>query len=98
MMRLNEFEIEAIKTSFKEYFKKGEVYLFGSRLDDTQKGGDIDLYIKTDQPNKVRKKVAFLASLKEKIGDQKIDVVLNYDATSPIEQTALAHGKIICKF
>ncbi len=97
-MRLNEYEIEAIKVSFKEHFKSGEVYLFGSRLDDMKKGGDIDLYIKTNQSNKVRKKVDFLVSLKEKIGDQKIDVVLNYDATSPIEQIALTNGKIICKF
>ena len=97
MMRLSEYEIEAIKTSFKEHFKSGEVYLFGSRLDDTQKGGDIDIYIKTDQSNKVRKKVDFLVSLKEKIGNQKIDVVLSYDLTSSIEQIALNSGKMICK-
>ena len=54
-MRLSEYELEAIKISFKKHFKSGEVYLFGSRLDDMKKGGDIDLYIKTNQSNKVKR-------------------------------------------
>ena len=44
-IRLNSFEVDAIKKAFKEVFKEGEVYLFGSRVDDTKRGGDIDLYL-----------------------------------------------------
>jgi len=29
----------------KKPFKDGKIFLFGSRVDDTQRGGDIDLYI-----------------------------------------------------
>lgn len=47
-MRLTNIEIESIKRTFLEVFKCGEIYLFGSRVDDTKKGGDIDLYIDLD--------------------------------------------------
>ena len=46
-MRLSEFEIKSIVESFNNHFKTGDIYLFGSRTDDSQKGGDIDLYIDT---------------------------------------------------
>ena len=42
-MRLDEQEKRALKHSLKGI--KGEVYLFGSRLDDKRKGGDIDLLV-----------------------------------------------------
>ena len=50
-MRLTSFQREAIKRHFYEVFKEGKIFLFGSRTDDEQKGGDIDLYIQTDTKN-----------------------------------------------
>ena len=94
-MRLSNFELQAIQESFTLVFENGSIALFGSRLDDTKKGGDIDLYIKTQANDKVQKKITFLTTLKERIGEQKIDVVLHYDATKPIEQEAIAHGQIL---
>ena len=44
-MRLSKRYIEVIKKYFKEFFENGEIYLFGSRVDDSKKGGDIDLYL-----------------------------------------------------
>ena len=44
-MRLKQHYIDSIKKYFVEVFEHGEVYLFGSRVDDTKKGGDIDLYL-----------------------------------------------------
>ena len=43
-MRLLPHYQETIKKYFVEFFENGEVYLFGSRVDDNKKGGDIDLY------------------------------------------------------
>jgi predicted nucleotidyltransferase len=92
-MRLKYSELEAIETTFREVFKKGEIYLFGSRVDDTQKGGDIDLYaIIDDKENVTRKKIDFLVLLQEKIGEQKIDLVISTDKNRAIEQEALKKG------
>jgi len=85
-MRLKEFEIQAIKEAFDNVFEKGEVILFGSRIDDNKKGGDIDLYIKAEYS--FEKKISFLAKLKRKIGERKIDVVFNIDENRVIEKEA----------
>ena len=43
-MRLTEFEINVIKQSARDVFGSDvQFFLFGSRVDDTKKGGDIDL-------------------------------------------------------
>ena len=89
-MRLTEYEIKSIKESFEKYFADGDVYLFGSRVDDTQKGGDIDLFIDTPlQGDLQERKTGFLLDLESKIGEQKIDVVISKDKRRPIEQEAL---------
>lgn len=80
-MRLTEFEISTIKNLTKVHFgKNAEVYLFGSRTDNHKKGGDIDLFISitmNEDVITVETKVYFLAELKTKIGDRKIDVVFD---------------------
>lgn len=92
-MRLTNKEITLIKKAFEESFEDGKIYLFGSRVDNTLKGGDIDLYIITDDTkNILEKKIKFLSLLKEKIGDQKIDVVISKDKTRIIEQEAINKG------
>jgi uncharacterized protein len=42
-MRLDECERKALKYSLADF--EGDVYLFGSRLDDTKRGGDIDILL-----------------------------------------------------
>ena len=45
-MRLTEKEVKIIKESFAKFFQKEDsLWLFGSRVDDTKKGGDIDRHI-----------------------------------------------------
>jgi len=92
-MRLSNYEIQMIRESFKNVFGVGKIYLFGSRVDDEQKGGDIDLYIQTTPENTtLEKKIAFLVTLKSKIGEQKIDVVISKDINRLIEQEAITKG------
>ena len=60
---------------------------------DIFKDGDIDLYIKVKaKQDLLNKKIQFLAKVKEKIGDQKIDVIISKDETRIIEQEAIAKG------
>jgi predicted nucleotidyltransferase len=77
-MRLSQNQISAILKTKELFFPEAKIYLFGSRVDDTRSGGDIDLYIlsETSISEGVKKRIDFLVMLKSLIGDQKIDVVL----------------------
>ena len=77
-----------------------QVRLFGSRLDDRRRGGDIDLYITTaldDADALVKAKLEFLAELDANaaLAGEKIDVVLNsplHVVTRAIDQVAQSEG------
>ena len=93
-MRLTETEIIMIKKAFHETFEEGEIYLFGSRVDDSLRGGDIDLYLvpKGKFDDARERKIKFLIKLDEYIGEQKIDVIIAKDKNRLIEQEALKYG------
>jgi predicted nucleotidyltransferase len=91
-VRLSKTYIDVIKRSFNEVFC-GDIYLFGSRVDDEKRGGDIDLYLVVkDKSNLFRKKLKFLAKIKKELGEQKIDVVFNIDEDRLIEREAKKWG------
>jgi predicted nucleotidyltransferase len=93
-MRLQYSEINLIKSKANTIFGNGtKVMLFGSRVDNTLKGGDIDLYIQpTTYTDLLKKKIDYLVQLKLTLGDQKIDVIIAQDASRLIEQEALKKG------
>lgn len=92
-MRLSKHAVDVIKKNFILFFKKGDIFLFGSRVDDSKKGGDIDLYLAVENhQNLFEKKIKFLSRIKRELGDQKIDVVFNLDANRLIEQEAREWG------
>jgi len=96
-VRLTEYELNAIKETFLDVFESGEIFLFGSRVDDAKRGGDIDLYISaTKKEALVKRKIDFLVKLKRKIGEQKIDVVLDRGKDDPIDRVA-KKGVLLCK-
>lgn len=79
-MRLTENQIAAINQTAKKHFGiSAKVYLFGSRVDNNKKGGDIDLLINSDETGRLtfQNKIQFLIDLKARIGDRKIDVVFD---------------------
>mgnify|MGYP002788346439 CR=1 FL=1 len=102
-IRLPEDTVVSMIKFFHQFFLEGdELWLFGSRVDMTKRGGDIDLYIETSFDNydiAIEKKLAFLYELKKEIGDQKIDLVLklkSHNYSLPIYQIAKSEGvKII---
>jgi predicted nucleotidyltransferase len=73
-MRLQENEREIIISTISEFAPDIRTYLFGSRTDDSKRGGDIDLLlIGQGLDQYLIRKLKIL--LKEKLGDQKIDIV-----------------------
>lgn len=79
-MRLTERERTAIKEAVERRFgPEARVKLFGSRVDDSRRGGDIDLYVETDLPAQEanRAKLWTIADIQLAIGDQKIDLVVS---------------------
>jgi len=98
-MRLTEHEIKMIKKAFNETFEVGQIYLFGSRVDNTKRGGDIDLYIdipyQLNISEKLNKKSQFRLKLYDMIGEQKIDVVISQDKNRSIEKEALRTGVLL---
>lgn len=81
-MRLSTQQQSIIRTTATEAFgASAGVWLFGSRADDSKRGGDIDLLIETDQTDinaLTRAEITFLTQLQMKLGEQKIDVLLDY--------------------
>jgi hypothetical protein len=66
---------------------RGYILLFGSQVDDSCKGGDIDLYIqglRLDLQAQQLAKARFLAKLKQAIGEQRIDVVFAPNSGEPM--------------
>ena len=98
-MRLSDRQRTIIRTAVAENFgADANVWLFGSRLDDAARGGDIDLYIEpaTDDADEiVESKLRFLVSMYKQLGEQKIDVVIRRpgcDESLPIYQVAKLTG------
>ncbi len=95
-MRLQQKEIDIIKKYFKIFFKEGEIYLFGSRVYDDKKGGDIDLYISVkNRVDLVKKKIKFLSRVKRKLGEQKIDIVFASKEERAIDRIAKKEGILL---
>lgn len=81
-MRLPETLKSPILQAIHESFGNVEIYLFGSRTDDSKRGGDIDIAIRTDMTReRFRKhKIAFVTMLMRMGIDLKIDVVQYTDS------------------
>lgn len=80
-MRLTQEDIDAIKRTAAEIFgSEACIWLFGSRTDENRRGGDIDLMVENIDPDWEKialQKARFLARLKTRIGDQRIDLVVH---------------------
>lgn len=77
-IRLSEEQQQAIKKLAIKFFDSTKVLIFGSRADMSQKGGDIDIYIQTEQQESLLKsKIAFLCEFEKLFGEQKVDLLVD---------------------
>ncbi len=77
-MRLTPNEISVIKKNILNFDADAKIYLFGSRVNDNEKGGDIDILV-------ISEKIGFIEKIKIKTGifnemeEQKLDLVVKKD-------------------
>jgi hypothetical protein len=89
-MRLSQAVYSSIKNRIHQSIPNADVFLFGSRVDDCGKGGDIDLLLLTEEKlplvfmNQIRRLIL------NDIGEQKMDLV-NFKKTEnhPFKSLAL---------
>ena len=99
-MRLTKEQIQIIKATVREVFgPKADVWLFGSRVDDTLKGGDIDLLIEAfaTPEESFDKELALYARLIRQLGDQRIDIVVHNAGkpSLPVHEVARQTGQLL---
>lgn len=93
-VRLTKEEITAIRETVRALDDEARVYLFGSRTDNTKRGGDIDLLVMSHKltsgdAGKIRWR------LWELLGEQKIDIVIAADTTDPFVLIVLNEGVLL---
>jgi predicted nucleotidyltransferase len=94
-MRLTRQQAEAIRQAAHQAFGSGTaVWLFGSRVDDSKRGGDIDLLLRPQQPDQtLTRKLKLLRLLEQQLGERKIDILIETpDDPRPIVRIAHETG------
>ena len=99
-MRLSIRAQKIIRDTANEIFgPQANAIVFGSRIDDDARGGDLDILVQTDEPvhDGRRKTLQMTARLQLRLGDQPIDILLLDPKTSrqPIHDEALRTGVLL---
>ena len=89
-MRLENQKAVLLKSLITKHLPKSNIYLFGSRVDESKKGGDIDILILADRELERKEKAFIEFTFFKKFGEQKLDLVsFRYDEKSPFKEVAL---------
>lgn len=76
-MRISIEKLNLFKNLFTKEYKDIKLFLFGSRVDESKRGGDIDILILSNKKID-RSYIRFVKrEFYKKFGDQKIDIVNN---------------------
>ncbi|PIX98222.1 MAG: hypothetical protein COZ24_01185 [Hydrogenophilales bacterium CG_4_10_14_3_um_filter_63_21] len=99
-MRLTPEQVHIIKgTVARLAGPASRVWLFGSRVDDEERGGDIDLLVESDDviPNRVSMLCKIEGALVMALGDRKLDILIKDARTpdAPIFQVAHRQGAML---
>jgi predicted nucleotidyltransferase len=75
-MRLSKQETSIIKKVILENINDAKIMLFGSRVYDDKRGGDIDIFVETNQNINLKKKLKILTKLELNGIERKVDLIL----------------------
>ena len=75
-MRLSEKQIKVLKDKLNSISSNAKLYLFGSRVDDTKKGGDIDLLVVSKEVTKKDLRLLRIDFF-DHFEEQKLDIILD---------------------
>jgi len=93
-MRLTAKEKKSIKKTIAKVDAQAKVYLFGSRVDDSKKGGDIDLFIYSKNiDRKIKRQIKI--NLYKEIGEQKIDIIVSDSMDKPFFKLISKDGLLL---
>lgn len=101
-MRLSNMERNVIREeAMRSFGADSTVLLFGSRVDDSRRGGDVDLLVIASGSDEelFERKLRATGKIQRKLGDRKIDMVTrnrNSEENAPtIVQEALKTGVVL---
>ena len=86
-MRLSKYQLDVIKYAVKDAFgEDAALFLFGSRVDDQARGGDVDLFIETSlgKHKAYQAELKLFTCLQKQLGEQKIDIVVQAEGSLPL--------------
>jgi predicted nucleotidyltransferase len=90
-MRITTVEKQILVEAVKKADADAELWIFGSRTDDSKKGGDIDIAILSPKIDRM-KKIQIRRDILDRIGEQKIDIVISRDGSEPFFRLAQETG------
>ena len=93
-MRLADDERSAIRNAIAQSDALAQVYIFGSRVDDAAKGGDIDVLVLSKKIN-LMAKLDILARLHQALGERKIDVAVFPDTSRPFPRLVMQDAVLL---
>ena len=98
-MRLKEsVKINLIKYAKKYFGEDIKIYLFGSRVVDNKKGGDIDIFVESKNETSMQVELYFLRDIYKFVTERKIDLLIKTPSKKDksIFTTAIEEGIELC--
>jgi len=93
-MRITEYQKDVIVEAVVNIDPNAKIWLFGSRVDDSKKGGDIDIGILSLKVD-IMEEIGIRQKIYDKIGEQKIDLVVSKNGQEAFFKFTVTKGILL---